>query len=74
MSEFKNVRKPEVGAEEEARTFIKGNKVNVYPIAYRTCVYSGEILRKTKHGFSVRYNNGGMEFRGIFSNKELLHV
>lgn len=51
--------------------FTKGQKVLAYPQSYPNMVYEGEVLRKTKNGYSVKYVIAGMGFKETFSEKRL---
>lgn len=50
---------------------IKGTKVTIRPLGYPGQVWSGEVLRKTPNGFSVRYEAWGVTNRATFSAREL---
>ena len=46
--------------------FTTGQKVKVLPPSYPNQVYTGEILRKTKNGYSVKVILNGFGFKEVY--------
>lgn len=51
--------------------FKKGDLVIVSPQSYPLQRWRGRILRRTKNGYSVRYETAGVPFNTVFSQREL---
>lgn len=49
----------------------RGDKVKVHPQGYPGQVYDGEVLRRAKYGWSVKYVLNGMGLKEVFSEREL---
>lgn len=48
-------------------TFKAGDKVRVFPQMTPNCSHDGEVLRKTKYGYSIKYCAWGMWFKDTFT-------